>query len=112
MKIENLNQWLALGANFGVLIGIIFLSMEINQSNRIAIGTAEYETSRDFNEIGRIILTDASIRELIVKLEDTDEELVSASEIRKGLALAFIYYTTWSGIQSGIHSSLSISRIL
>ena len=36
MDIEKLNRWLALGANIGVLAGIVFLALEINQSSRIA----------------------------------------------------------------------------
>ena len=39
MKIDGLNRWLTLGANIGVVIGIAFLVVEINQntvSNRIA----------------------------------------------------------------------------
>jgi hypothetical protein len=32
MKLKNLNQWLSLLANFGVMIGIIFLVIEVNQN--------------------------------------------------------------------------------
>ena len=40
MKIDNLNQWLTLLANFGVIVGIIFLALEIQtntETNRIGI---------------------------------------------------------------------------
>jgi hypothetical protein len=40
MKMDKLNQWLAVLANFGVVVGIIFLAMEIRTNtatNRIAI---------------------------------------------------------------------------
>lgn len=36
MKIENLNNWLSLLANFGVLAGIIFLAIEIQQNTEIS----------------------------------------------------------------------------
>ncbi len=32
MDSEKLNRWLTLGANFGVLVGIIFLAIEIRQN--------------------------------------------------------------------------------
>ncbi len=36
MKIENFNRWLTLGANVGVLAGIIFLALEIQQNSSLA----------------------------------------------------------------------------
>ena len=33
MDTEKLNRWLTLGANFGVLVGIIFLAIEVSQNN-------------------------------------------------------------------------------
>jgi hypothetical protein len=32
MKLENLNKWLALAANIGVIAGIVFLAIEIRQN--------------------------------------------------------------------------------
>jgi hypothetical protein len=49
MRISDINQWLTLLGNIAILAGIIFLSMEIQQSNRIAL--SEQERSR----IGHII---------------------------------------------------------
>lgn len=36
MNTDSVNKWLTLAANIGVLAGIIFLSIEIRQTNRIA----------------------------------------------------------------------------
>jgi hypothetical protein len=33
MNTDRLNRWLTLGANFGVLIGIVFLAIEVRQNN-------------------------------------------------------------------------------
>ena len=41
MKIEKINSWLGLAANCGVIVGLIFLIVEIDQSNRIAVYSAE-----------------------------------------------------------------------
>ena len=37
MSIEKLNSWLSLTANFGVILGLIFLGIEISQSNKATI---------------------------------------------------------------------------
>ncbi len=35
------NKWLTLGANIGVLVGIMFLAVELRQNNDIAVRTYE-----------------------------------------------------------------------
>lgn len=105
MQIEKLNQWLTLGANLGVLVGIVFLSLEIDQSNRIAIGTAEYEMLRDINESNRIVMTNASVRDLIVKLADQQQELTEL-ERQQAIAYAYNYYAVWAGVQSAHNQGL------
>jgi len=39
MKIEKLNNWLVLLANFGVILGLVFLGVEISQSNKATIAS-------------------------------------------------------------------------
>ena len=36
MDLDRVNQWLNPGASIGVIIGLIFQIIELNQSNRIA----------------------------------------------------------------------------
>jgi len=43
MNNERLNQWLTLGANLGVVAGLIFLGIEINQNTRASIAAASEE---------------------------------------------------------------------
>ena len=40
MKSESLNSWLAIAANFGVVLGLVILIFEVNQASRIAIAEA------------------------------------------------------------------------
>ena len=35
MKADNVNRWLTLGANVGVVIGIVFLAVELQQNNEL-----------------------------------------------------------------------------
>ncbi len=52
MNFEKINQWLSLLANIGVVIGIIFLALEIRTNtatNRIAIRTSLTESNIEIN---------------------------------------------------------------
>lgn len=33
MKLDKLNQWLTLAANLGVLVGILFVAVQLRQNN-------------------------------------------------------------------------------
>jgi len=46
MNLDNLNRWLTLLANLGVLAGIVFLAFEIQQNNTIAKAQTRSEISR------------------------------------------------------------------
>jgi hypothetical protein len=35
MNMDKLNKWLMLVANIGVIVGIAFLAVEVNQNNRL-----------------------------------------------------------------------------
>ncbi len=75
MNLDNLNKWLTLLANFGVLAGIIFLSLEISQSNRIADRDGRIESVNQAFELQRIFIENPDFSELMVKLSDTNAEL-------------------------------------
>ena len=75
MDFDVLNKWLSLLANTGVLVGIVFLSLEIEQSNRITEREARSEIL-DFNiELNRTSWENPEIAALMVKLRETNPEL-------------------------------------
>jgi hypothetical protein len=51
MNIDKINSWLAITANFGVILGLVFLGVEVSQSNRATVAStyqariSEIETS-------------------------------------------------------------------
>ncbi len=69
---EKLNQWLTLAANLGVLIGVIFLVVELNQANRIAAYTAENARRTQFLDMNTSRIENP---EIIAKLMQPDAEL-------------------------------------
>jgi hypothetical protein len=64
MKAKNLKQWLTLGANLGVLVGLILLIAELNQNstlmraqifnNRADQGIAQFMTMAESSELSEI----------------------------------------------------------
>ncbi len=99
MKLDKLNQWITLSANLGVLVGIIFLSLEISLSNRIAIGTAEYEILRDINATNQLVLTNESVRAVIAKLGDPHVKL-NDSETQQAIAYAYNFFSVLTAAQA------------
>lgn len=84
-KVDRVNQWLALAAHLGVIGGIIFLAIEIRQSNRIAISANEVDVRNSYAELNRSIYTNRDFAELLAKcllpdakLTDAEAEMISA----------------------------------
>ena len=75
MDLDKVNRWLSLTANLGVLIGIIFLSIEIRQSNRIAERDGRSDLVSEEIEIQRSFLENSELSELMVKLATSGAEL-------------------------------------
>jgi hypothetical protein len=98
MHTENVNKWLTLLANTGVLIGIIFLALEIRQSNRIAIASTEISIRDQFKTINELVLANDAVAELLVKAKDANAEL-SDVEIEKLFSYLYAHINTWMGIE-------------
>jgi len=82
MDMNRANRWLTIGANVGVLAGILFLAAEIQQSNRIAIASTEIDVRNSFAAINESIYSDSDIAELIVRSAESDAELTPVEEYR------------------------------
>jgi len=95
---ERINKWLTLFANFGVLIGIIFLAVEVRQSNRIAVAATEISIRSQFSSIHELVLANDAVAELLAKAEDANAEF-SAVETEKLWAFLYGYINTWMGIE-------------
>ncbi len=117
MKIESVNRWLTLGANIGVVIGIAFLIVEINQ-NTIAtrIAARNSATQGHIEYMGHMldssILASAAAKTWanheLIHLETT--QLVIFHELRWRHYEAVFYLhqngvisdQEWTGYESGI----------
>ena len=87
-KVDNLNKWLTLVANIGVLVGIFFLALEIQQNTAA-------------NRAGsRQLVSDQLISTLALQI-DTSVLAIARSKMLQGLPLEFLEQD-----QLNVHSSL------
>ena len=51
MKPKEINEWLALVANLGVIAGIIILAIELNQNNRLMMSQTRSEIAQSVSDV-------------------------------------------------------------
>ena len=81
MNFDKANKWLTLLANLGVLVGIVFLTLEINQSNRIAMQEARSELTSSQLDVEIMFLENPDAAAIMVKLS-SGEPLTPEEEFR------------------------------
>jgi len=91
-------KWLSLVANFGVLVGIVFLALEIRQANRIAIATTEISIRSEFKALNELVLANDDIARLLVRALDADADF-SPVDTEKLYAYLYACINNWLGIE-------------
>ncbi len=61
MNADKLNDWLGIAANLGVILGIVFLVIEINQSTRATAAAASDSVTSGYLELSLPIMTDKQV---------------------------------------------------
>jgi hypothetical protein len=64
---DRLNRWLALGANIGVLVGLVFLVVEIRHSNDLARASAFRSRGTEIQEAHQAVALDPEISLILLK---------------------------------------------
>lgn len=98
MQTKRINKWLTLLANIGVLVGIVFLAIEVRQSNRIAVAATEISVRDQFNSINEQILANDVLAQLLVKATDA-KAVFTAVESEKLYAYMYLSTNTWTAIE-------------
>jgi len=96
MNVAKLNDFLSIIANVGVLIGLVFLILELNQSNRIAIAASEAEIRSTLIAPGYSILENPELIELLSKLQRNDP--IDDSELTAAAVIVGMRFSTWAGV--------------
>ena len=106
MEAERLNQWLNLAATLGVIAGIAFLIVELDQTNRIARYTAEIGWRSQAIEINSSRI---EYSETYAKLQ-ADEAELSPSERAQALMMARQLFNFWINAESAYDLGLISDR--
>ena len=72
MNTDQINRWLSLVANLGVIVGIFFLVFEIRQSNRIALATNEIAIRDSYGSVNELLSSNSEISGILAKARDPD----------------------------------------
>jgi len=81
MESEQLNRWLTLGANFGVLVGILLLVYELNQNRELTRAEIRNELSQGVIEFTMAQSENEQLADIIVRAE-TGEKLTPVEQRR------------------------------
>jgi len=105
MDTDRLNKWLTLAANIGVLVGIVFLALEVRQANRIAITSTELAVRSAYSEVNNAIYTNRDLAELLAKVTRPDFKLAGAdSEMIE--AFAWSTLNNWLAVETAYENGL------
>ena len=86
MSREDLNWWLTLAANLGVIAGLIFLAYEIRQNTLQLRTEASYSISESMNAMNAGLYGDESMAEIVLKGE---QDFASLTEVERSRFVAF-----------------------
>ena len=92
-------------ANIGVLAGLIFLALEIRQSNRIAIATAEMSIRDYYFAINELSATDVRMAELLARARDANAQF-TPTEVEQLDGYVFMNLNTWRAIEIAYSNGL------
>jgi hypothetical protein len=102
---ERLNQRLNLIGNIAVIAGIVFLAVELQQSNQIARASIEMEVKSNFAVINQSIYSDPALAELLEKCVVPDPTLTRV-ERRQLSAFVFQLVNNWLAIEEAFANSM------
>ena len=81
MNTENLNRWLTLGANIGVLVGIILLIVELDQNRDMMRAEIRNELARGVSDFLPSIVNDRDFADALVRAS-AGEPLTPAEDLQ------------------------------
>jgi len=92
MNSDRLNHWMTLGANIGVLAGIIFLILELQQNTVATRLEAASNFQNTFSEIELFIAGNPEFAELLRKGRE-GEEIAPANQLRLSVFYGNVLFT-------------------
>ena len=102
MKSERLSGWLPVFANLGVIVGIVFLIVELDQADRISRYAAENARRNQFMEINSSRIEYADV---FAKIQANDTELTRPEKVQ-ALMMVRQLMNTWFDAESAYNYGL------
>jgi len=66
MTTERVNTWLTLGANIGVIVSLLFLAFEINQSTKATAAAASDSVVDGYNTLNMAVISDPQLARVFI----------------------------------------------
>ena len=100
MDKDRLNRWLTLGANVGVIAGIIFLGFELRQNNQLLVEQARYSMLENQKQWAYFVSAAGNVSDHVI-VPDGNSELSTTDKIRRGeLIGTLLFMWQWEFEQS------------
>ena len=105
MRKIDLGQSVTILANIGVIAGLLFLAIEIQQSNRLAIASTEIEVRNSLAAINESIYTNTGIAEILIKLTDPAAELTPVEQLKIYMLVARLA-NSWLAVETAFENDM------
>jgi len=112
MQSDRLNRWLTLGANVGVLIGIILLIAELNQNRELMRAQTRNELARGLTDVLNPTVHSPEFADLLVRANAG--ERLTPSEAARIAMRSELTYRYWENVhyqyRQGLYDDSEFSR--
>ncbi len=96
MKTDSINRWLILGANLGVLVGIIFLAIELRQNNELLEAQTRAENFDRIIGFAEQIIENPALATALRKTENNEEITEVEDILLRAMALRTLRQFEWT----------------
>jgi len=100
MKVDRLNSWLGVFANIGVMAGIVFLAVEVNQnsseleqSRAVSTAQATFQLNAGMDDDYRAMARDPELAQLVKSGYDNPDSLTELQRVQFGWWLRSTFNT-------------------
>jgi len=91
MEKDRLSRWLSIGANFAVLIGLIFVALEVRQSRNASIVQAADAVADGFLQLSIPTISDPAVARLWVDGMENPDQLTDTEAIQFSLKMRILF---------------------
>ena len=105
LNFRNLTEILNLVASAAVLVGLVFLIVEIRQTNQIALRDSRADIVNSGIQVNGFLLENPDLTALLLKLRDPAPELTEL-EKEQAMLLAVSRFSFWTNINVGAETGL------